>query len=200
MKKVKITGAIFTAAIITLASCQKGDIDEVIESGVFDCENLDADVGEPCELVIDDTLFAGTVNDDCECIPIPETFDCETLEANIGDVCETIFDFILFPGTVNEDCECELPEQHSGNCDMGLEVLDSDGEFNYTFSFAQLPEGTTDYMWSVDGVGQGYNLGSEFNYTFDSSGPHTIRVSAYLNSADQSVFMTLCYNSIEIDL
>ena len=127
-------------------------------------------------------------------------FDCETLEANIGDVCEAEYDFILFPGLVNEDCECELPDQQGEYCDMGLEVLDTNGEFNYTFSFAQLPESTTDHAWYIDGVFQGYNLGNELNYIFNSSGTHTIMVKAYLNSVDQSVFMTLCYNSIEIDL
>ena len=174
--------------------------DCIEEPAMFDCPDLEANFGDECFVDDGGNGTVGILSEDCECVVDGPGFDCEILEANIGDVCEAEFDFILFPGAVNEDCECELPDQQGGNCDMGLEVLDTNGEFNYTFSFAQLPESTTDHAWYIDGVFQGYNLGNELNYTFNSSGSHTIKVKAYLNSVDQSVFMTLCYNSIEIDL
>ncbi|MEM7161630.1 MAG: hypothetical protein AAF487_04240 [Bacteroidota bacterium] len=86
---------------------QAGTVSEncecVAEPADYDCPNIEANYGDPCETPA--VPFGGTVNQDCECEGSSTGFDCPNLQANFGDPCET--PAVPFGGTVNQDCECE---------------------------------------------------------------------------------------------
>ena len=70
---------------------------------LFDCIDLEANVGDACDDG-DDNTDNDRISDDCECVG-NQIFDCANLLANIGDTCDdgddtTIDDF------VTADCEC----------------------------------------------------------------------------------------------
>ena len=70
---------------------------------VFECPNLEANIGDSCDDGNGNTLN-DIITETCECAGT-SIFDCETLQANIGDSCDdnnpqTEND------TVTEDCEC----------------------------------------------------------------------------------------------
>ena len=92
--------ALFLVAT-TLVACDPENIDDTSFTPVFDCPDIDANIGDDCMTAAG---VVGTVNADCEC-QLPTSYDCPDTNANIGDECET-------PGgdtgTINADCECEL--------------------------------------------------------------------------------------------
>ncbi len=78
---------------------------ECIVEVVFDCEDLQANIGDACDDG-DDTTENDMVTADCECVGTPViVFDCEDLQANIGDACDD-GDDTTENDTVTADCEC----------------------------------------------------------------------------------------------
>lgn len=98
---------ILIVTMLSYFSCEKCElIEQTIDdpNPMFDCPDLMANIGDPCDDDNPDTTN-DMINGNCECVGGDQTFDCPDLMLNIGDPCDdgnpdTIDD------VVNGNCEC----------------------------------------------------------------------------------------------
>lgn len=111
------------------STCDDGDpntVEDIIQSDcscqgvpfVFDCPDLQLNIGDGC----DDGDPATTTNDiiqtDCSCQGIPIVFDCPDLQLNVGDPCDDN-DVTTSNDFVQDDCGCVGSNEMDGgpaNC------------------------------------------------------------------------------------
>jgi len=104
----------YTAAVLILfgamlfTSCDDENMDNLILTPVFDCEELELNFADSCLV---DTIV-GIVDENCLCQPSPgPTVQCPTLNLNIGEPCIDTTVTNIVNGLVSDDCECiELPD------------------------------------------------------------------------------------------
>ncbi len=94
-------GELYYVVISTFPAPQSTAYTLTIEESLFDCPQLEANIGDSCDDG-DPGTFDEVINEDCVCVGTP--YDCPEAQANIGDSC----DDVPF-GVINENCECIAP-------------------------------------------------------------------------------------------
>jgi hypothetical protein len=94
-------------SIFSYYSCEHCEITELTvddPNPMFDCSDLMANIGDPCDDNNPDTSD-DAINGNCECIGGGLEFDCPDLMLNVGDAC-TDNDENTINDTVMDNCEC----------------------------------------------------------------------------------------------
>jgi hypothetical protein len=114
-----VAGETYYIVISTFPSPQSTAYDLNIEESAFDCPNLEADIGDPCDDGNPDT-FDDVVTENCTCEGTP--VDCPGL-GNFGDPCDD-GDPGTVGSTVQDDCSCGggIPIPANDDC-SGATVL-----------------------------------------------------------------------------
>ena len=111
--------------VFTYFSCEKCELlEQTIDdpNPMFDCADLMANIGDPCDDNNPDTTD-DTINGNCECIGGGTEFDCPDLMLNIGDAC-TDNNETTINDAVSAACEC-IGESVFDCPVLGLNIGDS---------------------------------------------------------------------------
>lgn len=114
-------------ALTLFYSCEGDNLDETVVTPVFDCPDIDANIGDDCVYTIEENgqliSIVSTIDENCECQEIDTpSFDCPSLQANIGDDC--LLNGGPSVGVVDASCDC-APVQGGYDCpDLSLNIGD----------------------------------------------------------------------------
>jgi len=128
-KGLFVLNSILIVFVLTiLCACEGDNVDKTVVTPVFDCPDINANIGDDCVYTIEENgqtiSITSTINETCECEEIDNpTFDCPNLQANIGDACD-LPDVPNGIGVLNENCECVEEELEYDCPELNLNIGD----------------------------------------------------------------------------